>query len=161
MFYVSLYGHLHSSGKGFEDTLYLVMLVSALGLDVEVHTSAVRQALEEMQEHFGWHLANFLSLELCIPYEPGATAEIETYLTQTVVHGKAISIALYATFVANCLSKAFAQGQSGILDRMMLVDVKVAIAGDVEVYVTMTRYLFEHVVKETKTGADVALAVAI
>ena len=44
---------------------------------------------------------------------------------------------------------------------MMLVDVKVALAGDVEVYVTMTRYLFEHVVKETKTGADVALAVAI
>ena len=40
---VAAHGLFEGAGKGLEDGLYLVVLVVALGLDVEVHCGGVRE----------------------------------------------------------------------------------------------------------------------
>ena len=47
------YGHLYAFGESLEYALYLVVLIGALGLDVEVHLRCVAYALEEVHEHLG------------------------------------------------------------------------------------------------------------
>ena len=63
-----------------------MVLVLPLSAYVQIHLSGVAKALEEMQEHFCGHLADAFAVKLCIPYQPGASAEVETHLTETVVH---------------------------------------------------------------------------
>ena len=82
--------HFQTPCEGFEDTLYLMVLVLAFGLDVQVHLRSIRKALEEMQEHLRGHLADFLTCELRIPHQPGSAAEVESHATQTVVHRQTV-----------------------------------------------------------------------
>ena len=77
--YITANGHLQCTGQGLEDALNLVVFVIALSFDVEIHLGAVAQALEEMQEHLRWHLANLLALEFGIPHQPGSSAKVETH----------------------------------------------------------------------------------
>ena len=161
MFDISLHSHLHGTCKCLEDTFYLVVLVGSFCLDVQVHARTVREAFEEVQEHFRGHLPHLFPLELCIPHQPRASAKVQAHLAQAIVHGQAVSISFYATLVTKGLGKAFAQGKGSVLYGMVFVYVQVATACDVEVYVAMTGNLLEHVVEETKTGADVAFSVPV
>ena len=110
-------------GEGFEDAFYLVVLVFAFGTDVEVHAGGIAQRLEKVQEHFGGHFAYLLAAERGVPYQPGASAEIERHLAQAIVHGQAVSVAFDAPLASQRLIDALAQGDSGIFYRMMLVYV--------------------------------------
>ena len=78
---VSANCHTQAAGKGFEDAFYLMVLVLAFCLDIEVDGCAVGEALEKVQEHLGWHLAYFLTMELRIPYEPRTPPKVKSDLT--------------------------------------------------------------------------------
>ena len=97
---IALHGHLQGTCQGFEDAFNLVVLVLALGLDVEVHAGSIRQTLEEMEEHLRWHFADALTPELGIPYEPRTAAEVEGHLAESIVHRQTIAVALNAALVA-------------------------------------------------------------
>ena len=45
---VSAHGHLETAGEGFEDALYLMMLVLTFGLDVQIHLRGIAEALKEV-----------------------------------------------------------------------------------------------------------------
>lgn len=77
---VTAHSHLQSSCQCLEDALYLVVLISAFCLDVQVHLSGITQTLEEMQEHLRRHLSYLLTMKLSIPYQPGTTSEVEATL---------------------------------------------------------------------------------
>ena len=77
MMNVTAYGHLDAAGEGLEDTFYLMMLVHTLGTDIQIHAGSVAQALEEMEEHLGRHVANLFTGKGGVPYQPGPSAEIE------------------------------------------------------------------------------------
>ena len=100
MVYIAVYGHLQRTCQRLEDALYLVMLVFALSLDVQVHLGSVAQALKEVEEHLCGQLANFFTMELSIPYQPGTASKVEGHLAEAVVHGQGVAITLYAPLVA-------------------------------------------------------------
>ena len=114
-----------------------------------------------MEEHLCWHLANFLAVELCIPYEPWTATEVECYLTETVVHRQGVAVALYATLVAKGLKQTFAKDDACILYGVVFVYVQVAVATHVEVHHAVAAYLLEHVVEEAQPCLYVALACAV
>ena len=95
--------HFQTSGKCLEDALNLVVLVLTLCLDVEVHACGIAEALEEMEEHLGWHLSNLLTVELGIPNEPWSSTKVKGYGAKAVVHWQRIAIALNASLVAKSL----------------------------------------------------------
>ena len=63
---VAPYRHLQATGQSLENSLYLMVLIHAFGLDVQVHPRRVAQALEEVEKHLGRHVAHFLATELGI-----------------------------------------------------------------------------------------------
>jgi hypothetical protein len=98
--YVTLDRHLYGTCKCLEDTFYLVMLVLAFCLDIEIHSGTIGKTLEEVKEHLRGHLAYLLTGELSIPYQPWAASEIKAYLAQAIVHWQGISIALNTSLIA-------------------------------------------------------------
>ena len=96
---VSLYRHFQRTGKCLEDAFYLVMLIFAFSLDIEVHLCCITQTLEEMLEHLGWHFAHLLSVELGIPNQPWTATEIQCYLTETVVHRQTVAVSFYSALI--------------------------------------------------------------
>ena len=126
-----------------------MVLVLPFGLDVEVHAGGVAQALKEVEKHLGRHFAHLLALELSIPNEPGAAAEVECHLAQAVVHRQAVAVALNAALIAKSLQQTFAESQCRVLDGVVLVDLEVALGVNGEVHHAVLAYLLEHVVEES------------
>ena len=92
-------GHAEGTCQRFEDAFDFVVLVGAFGLDVEIHSCGIAQALEEVQEHLCWHFAYALAMEFGIPHQPRAPTEVECHGAEAVVHGQTVAIAFDATLV--------------------------------------------------------------
>ena len=114
-----------------------------------------------MQEHFRRHLSYFLTLELGIPYQPGAPAEIQAYLTQTIVHGQCVPVTLYTAFVAQSLVQTLAQSEGGIFYRVVLVHFQITFYMNRQVHTAMLAYLFQHMVEKAKPGVNITMAVTV
>ena len=158
MVYVAAHGSAEGTGQGFEDGFCLMVLIVAVGLDIEVHQGGVREALEEMEEHLGGHVAYMFAMELGLPDEPGASAEVEGDMGMTVVHGQGEAVALDAALGAQRLVDALAQGEGGILDGVVLVNVEVALGVNEQVHLSVAGYLFQHVVKKSEACLDISFA---
>ena len=158
---ISSDSHLQCPCEGFEDTFYLVVLVLSFCLDIQIDTGSIRERLEEMQEHLGRHLSHPLMMELGIPYQPWAPSEVKGHLTEAVIHRQTEAIALNATLVAQCLKDALAQGNSSILNGMMLIHLQITFRMDEQIDIAVLGDLFEHVVKESQSCAHITLACTI
>ncbi len=66
-----------------------------------------------------------------------------------------------AALVAERLRHGFAEREGRILDRMMLVDVQIALHGHRNVDQRMARQLFDHMVEETDSGGHRIVARAV
>ena len=91
------YCHFDTSCQGLEDTFYEMMLVFSPGLHIEVHHGGIGQTLEEVLEHLGGHIAYTFAMELHVPHEPRTSPEVESHLTEAVIHRKAEPVSLYAS----------------------------------------------------------------
>ena len=158
---VSLHGHLQRTGQSFEDTLNLMMFILSLCLDIQIHQSRIAQRLKEMEEHLGRHFANLFALKLRIPHQPGTATKIETDLAEAIIHRQGIAVTLDAPLTAQRLIEALAQRQTGVFNRVVLIDVEVAFHLNLQVDVTMFCNLLQHVIKEAQSGGDLAFARSI
>ncbi len=70
-------------------------------------------------------------------------------------------VAGHAFLVADGLGEGLAEGDADILDGMVVVDVQVAVAFDIQVDQPVTGDLVEHVLEERHTDGEARLAGAI
>ncbi len=122
MMYIAIDSHLETTGKSLENTLYLMMLIVALCLDVQIDLGTIAERLKEVEEHLSRHVAYIFAFELCIPYEPWTAAKVEGTLcrvfstlakvgfdlTQTIIHWKAEAISANTSLVAKGLRDTLA-----------------------------------------------------
>ncbi|MPN56960.1 hypothetical protein SDC9_204654 [bioreactor metagenome] len=76
------------------------MFIVAFSFNVEVASGVVTERFEEMQEHLCGEIPHEFTFELCLPYQPGTSAEIDGYLCQTVVHRQKETIPLHSLLLA-------------------------------------------------------------
>ena len=114
-----------------------------------------------MQEHFGRHLPYLLAFEFRIPYQPRTTSEIQSYLTQTIIHWQAIAVSFDTSLVTQRFTQTIAQSNGSIFDGVMLVHFQVAFHLNSQVQASMLADLFQHMVKESQTGRNVTLSATI
>ena len=85
-----------------------MVLVLAFRFYIQIHLGSIAQGFEEMQEHFCRHFTNLFTNELCIPYQPGTSAEVQANLAKAVIHRQGIAITLDTTLISQCLIDAIA-----------------------------------------------------
>ena len=67
----------------------------------------------------------------------------------------------YAALAAQCLIQALTQSEGGILYRMMLVYFQITFYVNGQIHAAMLAYLFQHMIKETKSGMNITMTVTV
>ena len=138
-----------------------MVFVVTFYFDIEVTLRRVGKGLEEVEEHFGGHIADFFPPEVGLPHQPGAPGKIDGHLRQCFVHWQQKAVTADAPFVAQGASVRFAQRQGGVFDGVVLVDVQITVDVNRQIGPLMFGNLVEHVVEETKAGMHVGTTGAV
>ena len=88
-------------------------------------------------------------------------AKIKSDRTKAIVHRQTKSIPLDSSFIAQCPGNSFTQCNTRILDRMVFVDIEVALTMYREIHTRMTSYLVEHMVEKTDPSRYITPTVSI
>ena len=102
------------------------------------------------------------SRQLDLPHHERPARQIERHLHQRLVERvQAAGEAAHAGLVAERLPEGLAQSDGDVLDRVVAVDVQIALGLDREVEAAVAAELVEHVVVERQAGADGCVAPAV
>ena len=72
-----------------------------------------------------------------------------------------MSIPLDSFFISQCFCNGLPQHDSGILDRVVAVDVQIAVAGHAQIKQAVAGKAVQHMVKKADAGVQVCLAGAV
>ena len=121
-----------------------------------------REGLEELAHQFGVEGADLLGRELDAEHEKGAARNIERATAQRLVHWRiGMAITDDAAPLSQSLGHRLTKGNRRIFNRVMLVDVQVALDPAPDVDQRMAAELFDHVIEKSDPGRYVILAGAI
>src|SRR5580658_3287652 len=122
-------------GDALEAGLGDVMAVDAIKrLDMQRKSRIAGEGLEELAHQCSVESADPLGREFGPEYEERPARYVERDPRQGLVHRQqAIGVAGQAALVAERFGQRLAQGDADVLDRMMIVDVAVALGPDGEV----------------------------
>ena len=102
------------------------------------------------------------ALERHVHVEARAAGEIDHHARQRLVERHVgVAVAAHALLVADRLGDRLAERDADVLDRVVAVDVQVALGLDLEVDQAVARDLVEHVVEERHAGGELRRAGAV
>src|ERR1700723_4464353 len=149
-----------AAAHALEARLDHVMRVFAAHGDVQRRPQGFRERAEKMRDQLGRQFADPFTVETPLPHEVGPARDVERDLRLGFVHGQQESIACDAALVAEGFTQRGSQSQGAVLDGVMLVDVQIAAASQIEREAAMLRDLFQHVIEKSQAGDDCARALA-
>jgi hypothetical protein len=135
-----------------------MVFVFAFGFDVEIAFGIVGERFEKVIKHFGGHIANFFPFKIHVPYQPRTPAEVDGRLREAIVHWQQEAVAFDAFFLSQCLRKSLTQRNGRILDGVVFVYMKIAFYFDIQVDISVTGNLFQHVIKKSQAGGNTAFS---
>src|SRR5690606_20919684 len=119
-------------------------------------------ALEELARQVDIEAADVRAGEGHVVEEPGAPGKVDDHPREGLIEGHvSMAVPAHAGLVAHGGRKGLAQRDADVFHGVMVVDVDVAIAVDVEVDQAVAGDLVEHVVQEGNPGVDALAARAI
>jgi hypothetical protein len=65
-----------------------------------------------------------------------------------------VTVAANTALVCQCLPDSLTQGNADIFNRVMRINMQVALRLDIEIYHAVTRHLVQHVVQKWQTGVE-------
>src|SRR5512146_2520311 len=129
------------------------------GSGVHVGAGSAGKSLEEIGHKLGLQIAREARAHLGIDGVRGAAAEIDGGYRERFVHRHdEVAGAQNAALVAQGPIERLSQGNADVLDRVVLVDVEIAIAAQGEVECAMTREQFQHVIEKADAGTNFVAA---
>ena len=102
-----------------------------------------------------------VAAELAFEHEVGPARQIDGDLRERFVHRQQEAVALDAALVAERRLQRLAERERAVLDGVMLVDVQIALARQLQREAAVLRDLFQHVIEEADAGRDVDRRLAI
>src|SRR5271166_4521263 len=144
-------------GDALEARLGDVMTVDAIKrLDMQRESRIAGEGLEELAHQRGVESADSFGREFGPEDEERPARYVERDPRQRLVHRQqAVGVAGQASLVAERFGQRLAQGDADVLDRVMIVDVAVALGPNGDVDKRVTRELIEHVIEKADACRDV------
>lgn len=128
-------------------------------VDVQGHLGVVDEALEELHEQVDVEAADAGTGKGNVHLQAGPPGEVDDHPRQRLIEGHVgVAVAADALLVADGLGEGLAEGDADVLDGVVIVDMQVALALDVQVDQAVAGNLVHHVVKEGNPGIEPGLA---
>src|ERR1700741_711646 len=131
---------------------------------LDVHTCACPacESLEEIVHKFSLQVADKTHANFRIHLRRCAPAEINCCKPQCLIHRhQEITGAQNAALGAKRLVKELTQHDADVLNRVVLVDVKVALRTQLKIESTMVRKQFKHVIEESHASRNLLTTLSV
>ncbi len=129
---------------------------------VQRDAGILRQRMEELAHQLGVEGADLRRREGDVPHQIRPSRHVDRGARQRLVHGEVDrGITHDAAPLAERLRQRLADRDAGVLDRVVVVDMQVALGLDRHVDQRMPGELVEHMVEEADAGGHVGLAGAV
>ncbi len=126
------------------------------------HQGMINQPLKEFAGQVDIESADRGTLERHIELQARAPGEIDDHARQRLVERHiSVSVTAQSLLVAPGLRQRLANGDADILDRMMRIDMQIALGFDLEIDESVARYLIEHMIEKRNAGGKPSLTAAI
>ena len=158
-----LHGGAKGAGGRLEDAFGDVMAVAAIrDEDVYVAQDVDGKGVPEVGDQLAVELADLGRGKFGFEDKIGPPAEIDRATGQGLVHRqRKVAVAANAGPIAQGLPHGLPQADADVLDRVMLIDVQVALGLDHEIKGRMFGQKGEHVVEEADARGDLPAAAAV
>src|SRR5439155_27141316 len=131
-------------------------------VDMHGRERVIGEALEEFVHQIDVKRSDQRARERHMPLEPGPPREIDDDARERFVERNVgVAIAPNARLVAKCLLDRSAERDADILDRVMRVDVQVAVRANVEIDQAVAPDLIEHVIEKRHAGGERRMSAAV
>jgi len=131
-------------------------------VDVQGHAGMIDQALEKFGEQLGIEAAQAGASEFHCHEEAGTAGQVDHHPGQGLVQGHiGVAVTAQPLLVAPGLGQGLAQGDADIFDRVVGIDMQIALGFDIQVDQAVPGDLVEHVIKKVHAGGEPALTAAI
>src|SRR5450631_419662 len=125
-------------------------------LHVYIGACTSSEAFKEVLDEFTLQIANIPHPYRRIHYAGHAPTQIDSSNPQRLIHRhQEIARSQDSLFIAHSLVKRFAESDPNVLNRVMLINVEISIALEIEVECTMPRHKLQHVIEKPDAGANV------
>ncbi len=125
-------------------------------LDMEGQPGMDRESLEELANQLNVEVADLLGRKADVEDEERPPRNVERDPRQRFIHRQeAVGIADDAALVAERFGERLAERNADVLDRVVLIDLEVALGADRQVDERMARDLVEHMVEKADARRDV------
>src|SRR3546814_501249 len=158
-----IYGHAQGGAERLEYGFTLMMRIFAAQIvDMQGDQGVIDEALEEFACQVHVEAPDMRTREWNVVLQAGAARKVDHHARQRLVERYVrVAVAHQPGLVAHRSGKSLAQRNTHVLDRVVIVDVGVALALDGQVDQPVAGDLFEHVIQERYAGIDGVAAGAV
>ena len=140
----------------------MVVVVAIQGLNVQRQLPVHCEGGKELAYELGVERADLWRREFGPEHQEGTAGDIERDAGQCPVHRQqAVGVTGDAGLGAERLQQRLPERDADVLDRVVIVDVQVALGFDLHGDAGVARQLVEHVVEEADPGGHAARAAAV
>src|SRR6266478_4741901 len=133
----------------------MVRVVAAQVVHVDRDLGVIDKPLEKLVHQVDIELADHRALESDLPDQSGAARKIDHHAAQRLVQRHVgMTKAADAALVADRLGHGLAQRDADVFDRVVAIDVQIALCLDRQIERAVARHLLEHMVEKADPGAD-------
>lgn len=150
-------GGVQCAGEGLEHSFDFVVCVAAVERDdVDVHPGLTGDGVKEVPHKIGFKLPDVGPGKVSVLDKPGSSTAVNRDVRQGFVHRDGnICCPADSPVVAKCLPDRLSQTDTGILDRVMPVDVQVSLDGQRQVKLAVTCEQGQKVIECPDAGVDI------
>src|SRR5690606_36777686 len=134
--------------EALEGRLDHVVRIVAAQPDMDIRAERLGERAEEMRHELGRQAADPLARERALEDEIGPPAEVDRDLRVRLVHRQQEAVTADAVLVAERALQRIDERERDLLDRVMLVDLEIAVAFNLEREAAVLADLLEHMVVE-------------
>ena len=136
----------------------MVRILTTQVVDVQRDQSVIGQPLKELVRQIDIESANHGALEINMKFKPRTPRKVDHNTRQGFIERHiGVAVAAQTFLVAERLGQRLTDRDTDILDRVMRVDMQIALGFDLKINQTMTGNLIKHVIEKGDTRGKLAL----
>ena len=140
----------------------MVLIPAVPIFNVEVESALLHERFHKLFDQLGLKLSDAHRPELHLVYKIGPAGQINHNAGERLIQ-RHVSMAepRNPAPVTECFLERLTENPTHIFNRMVPIDLEIALCVDLHVEMAMSRQLGQHVIEERNTGADPVLARAV
>lgn len=134
----------------------------AQAIDMKIELRRLRKRAPEVFRELDGEVSNHLPSRRHVVNKIEPARQIDNRPAQCLVHRHhGFTVAIYPTFIAECLDEGLAERERDVFDGMMIVDLEIALTCNLQVEQPVFGEQFEHVFEKRKADRDTRVAAAV